>query len=57
MSAKMTYKLVKSFPNQWSGSVPSVVGPVKVPLSKILNTYLLQEQCGLADPGAGLQGV
>lgn len=33
-----------SFPNQMSGSVPSVVGPVEVPSSKILNTYLLQGQ-------------
>ena len=51
MSAKMTYELVTSFPSQGSGSVPSVVGPVKVPLSEILDTYLLQGRHHLADPG------
>lgn len=53
----MTYWVVESFPNQGSDSVPSVVGAVKVPLSKILNTYLLQGQYHLADPGAGLQAI
>lgn len=37
---RMTYWVVESFPNQGVIRSPSVVGPVEVPLSEILNTYL-----------------